>query len=116
MTIAALAVFCVFLVILAFLAPRFSRRPEREGSRLAGAPTRVTGKAPGSFGRWLSKPFRSGQKAIHKSGSTGRKGRGKMPFRELRAQKVSRGRGSSVVRIRPSSSAKAVKRKPSRAP
>jgi hypothetical protein len=29
---------------------------------------------------WLSKPFRNSQKAIHKSGSTGRKGRGKMPF------------------------------------
>ena len=80
MTIAAIAVFCVLLLVLAFLAPRLSRRPEREGSRVAGAPARVTGKAPGKFGRWLSKPFRSGQTAIHKSGSTGRKGRGKMPF------------------------------------
>jgi len=80
MTIAAVAAFCVLLVILAFLLPRLSRGPERGGSKLAGAPTKVTGRAPGKFGGWLSKPFRSGQKAIHKSGSSGRKGRGKMPF------------------------------------
>jgi hypothetical protein len=80
MTIAAVAAFCVLLLILAFLVPRLSRGPERGGSRVAGAPTKVTGKAPGKLGGWLSKPFRNSQKAIHKSGSTGRKGRGKMPF------------------------------------
>ena len=80
MTIALIAVFCVFLLILAFLLPRLSHGPERHGSRAAGAPTKLTGKAPGKLGHWLSKPFRGGQKAIHKSGSTGRKGRGKMPF------------------------------------
>ena len=80
MTIAIIAIFCVLLLILAFLVPRLSHGPERHGSRAAGAPTKVTGKAPGTFGKWLSKPFRSSQKAIHKSGSTGRKGRGKMPF------------------------------------
>jgi Family of unknown function (DUF6411) len=80
MTIAIVAIFCVLLLILAFLVPRLSHGPERHGSRAAGAPTKVTGKAPGKFGKWLSKPFRSSQKAIHKSGSTGRKGRGKMPF------------------------------------
>ena len=80
MTIIAVAVFCVFLLILAFLLPRLSHGPERGGSRAAGAPTKVTGKAPGKLGTWLSKPFRNSQKAIHKSGSAGRKGRGKMPF------------------------------------
>jgi Family of unknown function (DUF6411) len=80
MTIAIIAIFCVLLLILAFLVPRLSHGPERHGSRAAGAPTKVTGKAPGKFGQWLSKPFRSGQKAIHKSGSSGRKGRSKMPF------------------------------------
>ena len=80
MTIAAVAVFCVVLVVLAFLLPRLSRGPERGGSQLAGAPTKVTDKAPGKLGHWLSKPFTSSQKAIHKSGSTGRKGRSKMPF------------------------------------
>ncbi len=80
MTIALVAIFCVILLVLAFLLPRLSHGPERHGSRAAGAPTKVTGKAPGKLGEWLSKPFRSSQKAIHKSGSTGRKGRSKMPF------------------------------------
>ena len=80
MTIVLVAIFCVFLLVLAFLLPRLSHGPERHGSRAAGAPTKVTGKAPGKLGHWLSKPFRQSQKAIHKSGSTGRKGRGKMPF------------------------------------
>jgi Family of unknown function (DUF6411) len=80
MTIAIVAAFCVLLLILAFLLPRLSRGPERGGSRVAGAPTKATSRAPGKFCRWLSKPFRSSQKAIHKSGSTGRKGRSKMPF------------------------------------
>jgi hypothetical protein len=80
MTIAIVVAFCVVLLILAFLFPRFSHRPERGGSKVAGAPTRATSKAPGKLGRWLSKPFTNSQKAIHKSGSTGRKGRSKMPF------------------------------------
>ena len=80
MTIIAVAAFCVFLLVLAFLLPRLSRGPERAGSKAAGAPTKATSKAPGKLGRWLSKPFRTSQKAIHKSGSTGRKGRSKMPF------------------------------------
>jgi hypothetical protein len=80
MTIVAVVIFCVFLLILAFLLPRLSHGPERGGSKLAGSPTKVTSKAPGKFGHWLSKPFRTSQKAIHKSGSTGRKGRSKMPF------------------------------------
>ena len=80
MTIAAVAAFCVLLLILAFLFPRLSRHPERGGSKVAGAPTKATGKAPGKLGHWLSKPFNTSQKAISKSGSTGRKGRGKMPF------------------------------------
>jgi Family of unknown function (DUF6411) len=80
MTIAIIATFCVLLLILAFLFPRLSRGPERGGQRLAGAPTKATSHAPGKLGQWLSKPFRSGQRAISKSGSTGRKGRSKMPF------------------------------------
>jgi hypothetical protein len=80
MTIVLVAGFCVLLLILAFLLPRLSRGPERGGSKVAGAPTKATSKAPGKLGRWLSKPFNTSQKAIHKSGSTGRKGRSKMPF------------------------------------
>jgi Family of unknown function (DUF6411) len=80
MTIAIVAAFCVLLLILAFLFPRLSRGPERGGERVAGAPTKATSRAPGKLGKWLSKPFRTSQKAIDKSASTGRKGRGKMPF------------------------------------
>jgi hypothetical protein len=80
MTIAIVGAFCVLLLILAFLLPRLSQGPERGGSKVAGAPTKATSKAPGKLGEWLSKPFRSSQKAVHRSGSTGRKGRGKMPF------------------------------------
>ena len=80
MTIIVIAAVCVILLVLAFLVPRLSHGPERGGSKLAGAPTKATSKAPGKLGHWLSKPFRTSQKAIHKSGSTGRKGRSKMPF------------------------------------
>jgi hypothetical protein len=80
MTIAIVAGFCVLLLICAFLFPRLSHKPEQGGSKVAGMPTRATSKAPGKLGRWLSKPFQQSQKAIHKSGSAGRRGRDKMPF------------------------------------
>jgi hypothetical protein len=80
MTIAAVAAFCVLILILAFLFPKLSRHPERGGEKVVGAPTKATSKAPGKLGKWMSKPFTSSQRAISKSGSTGRKGRGKMPF------------------------------------
>jgi hypothetical protein len=80
MTIVLIAGFCVLILILAFLLPRLSRGPERGGQKLAGAPTKATSRAPGKLGVLLSKPFRTGQRAISKSGSAGRKGRSKMPF------------------------------------
>jgi hypothetical protein len=80
MTIAIVVAFCIVLLILAFLFPRLSRGPERGGEKVAGAPTKVTSKAPGKLGHWLSKPFRTSQRAIDKSAGTGRKGRSKMPF------------------------------------
>jgi hypothetical protein len=80
MTIAAVAAFCVLILILAFLFPKLSRHPERGGEKGVGAPTKATSRAPGKLGKWMSKPFNSSQRAISKSGSTGRKGRGKMPF------------------------------------
>ena len=80
MTIAAVIVFCILLLILAFLAPRLSRHPERGGQKVLGLGGRGAGKAPGPLGRWLRKPFSTSQKAVSKSGSTGRKGRSKMPL------------------------------------
>ena len=80
MLIAAIILFCVVLLILAFLAPRLSRHPERGGQKVLGFGSRGAGKAPGKLGQWLQKPFHSSSKAVSKSGSTGRKGRGKLPL------------------------------------
>jgi Family of unknown function (DUF6411) len=80
MTIAIIVAFCIVLLILAFLAPRLSRHPERGGQRVLGMGSRGAGKAPGHLGRWLRKPFTTSQKAVTKSGSAGRRGRSKMPL------------------------------------
>ena len=80
MTIAIVAGFCVLLLVLAFLAPRLSRHVERGGQAPLGLGRRASSKAPGKLGKWLSKPFASSQKAVSKSGSAGRRGRGKLPL------------------------------------
>jgi hypothetical protein len=80
MVIAGVAVFCVLLLVLAFVAPRFSHKPQRGGHKAVGVGQRGAGMAPGRLGHWLSKPFDSAQKAIGKSGTAGRRGRGKMPL------------------------------------
>jgi len=80
MLIAAVAGFCVLILILAFLVPRLSRHPERGGQKLLGLGGRGASKAPGPLGRYARKPFDSSQKAVSKSGRTGRRGRSKLPF------------------------------------
>jgi uncharacterized protein DUF6411 len=80
MLIAAVVAFCVLILILAFLAPRLSRHPERGGQKVLGFGNRGASKAPGKLGRWLSKPFSTSQKAVSKSGSAGRRGRSKTPL------------------------------------
>ena len=80
MIIAGVIAFCLLLLILAFVAPRLSRHPERGGKRVMSAGSRGGSKAPGKLGKWLSKPFQSGSKAIGKSGSAGRRGRDKAPL------------------------------------
>ena len=79
MTIALVIGFCVLLLVLAFLFPRLSRHVERGGQAPLGLGRRAGGKAPGPIGRFLSRSFGKGQKAVSKSGSTGRRGRGKLP-------------------------------------
>jgi hypothetical protein len=78
MVIGAIIVFCILLLILAFLFPRLSRYPERGGQKVVGTGGRAAGHAPGKLGRWLSKPFSTSSKAISKSGSAGRRGRAKV--------------------------------------
>jgi hypothetical protein len=80
MIIGAVIGFCILILILAFLAPRLSRGPERGGQKVLGAGSRGASKAPGKLGRWFSKPFQTSQKAVSKSGSAGRRGRSKMPL------------------------------------
>ncbi len=80
MTIAIVIAFCILLLILAFLAPRLSRHPERGGQKVLSMGSRGAGKAPGKLGRWLQKPFSHSSKAVSKSGSAGRKGRSKLPL------------------------------------
>ena len=80
MTIALVIGFCIFLLICAFVFPRLSRHPERGGQKVLGLGGRGASKAPGKLGRFARKPFDQSQKAVSKSGSTGRKGRSKMPL------------------------------------
>jgi len=78
MLIAGVIAFCILVFLVAILAPRLSRHVERGGSKPLGAGQRTASKAPGPLGRWLQKPFGSSQRAVHKSGSAGRKTRSKL--------------------------------------
>jgi hypothetical protein len=80
MTIAAIVAICIVLLILAFLAPRLSRGPERATHRAFGAGGRTAGKAPGPVGRLLATRFWTSSKAAAKSAPAGRTGRSKMPL------------------------------------
>ena len=80
MVIAGVIVFCLLILVLAFLAPRLSRGPQRAGQGVLGFGSRGASKAPGRLGRWLSKPFQTSSRAVGKSGSAGRRGRAKMPL------------------------------------
>jgi len=79
MVIGAIVAVCVVLLLLAFLAPRLSRHPERGVHKTLGVGGRIGGLLPGFLGRWAQKPFSSSSRAASKSASAGRKGRGKMP-------------------------------------
>lgn len=78
MLIGAIIAFCILLFLVAILAPRISRHMERGGDAPLRGGQRVAGQAPGPLGRWFQKPFGKSRKAVHKSGSAGRKTRGKI--------------------------------------
>jgi Family of unknown function (DUF6411) len=71
---------CIVLLILGFVAPRLSAKPQHGVDRTFGTGGRLAGKAPGPLGRWLRKPFSTSQRAADKSASAGRRGRRKMPL------------------------------------
>jgi hypothetical protein len=79
MIIGAVIVICIILLILAFLAPRLSSKPQRGVNKTFSAGGNVAGKAPGPLGRWFRKPFDTSNKAANKSAAAGRKGRDKTP-------------------------------------
>jgi hypothetical protein len=78
MLIGAVIAFCVLVFLVAIIAPRMSRHLERGGDAPLRGGQRVAGKAPGPLGRWFQKPFGKSRKAVHKSGSAGRKTRSKL--------------------------------------
>jgi hypothetical protein len=80
MLIAGVIAFCILLFAVAIVFPRLSRGLERGGDAPLGVGQRAAGEAPGRLGRWLQKPFGSSRKAVHKSGSAGRRTRFKLPF------------------------------------
>jgi uncharacterized protein DUF6411 len=80
MTILVVVAICILLLILGFLAPRLSSKPQRGVNKTFSTGGNVAGKAPGKAGKWLRKPFDTSNKAANKSASTGRKGRSKMPL------------------------------------
>jgi hypothetical protein len=80
MIIGGVIAFCIVLLILAFVFPRLSRDPERGGQTILGFGRKGAGQAPGKAGELAQKPFSSAQKAVSKSGSAGRRGRGKLPL------------------------------------
>jgi hypothetical protein len=80
MTILVVVGICVVLLILGFVAPRLSSKPQHGVNKAFSAGGNTAGKAPGKAGKWLRKPFDSSNKAANKSASAGRKGRSKMPL------------------------------------
>ena len=78
MVIGAVIAFCVLVFLVAIIAPRVSRYMERGGDKPLGAGQSAASKAPGPLGRWLQKPFGKSRRAVHKSGSAGRRTRAKL--------------------------------------
>jgi hypothetical protein len=79
MLIAGVIGICALLLVLAFVAPRLSRGPQRGVNRGLGAGQRGASKAPGPLGRWFSKPFGKSITATDKSAEAGRNARSKTP-------------------------------------
>jgi hypothetical protein len=77
-TIVAIVVVCLVLGVLAFLAPRLSRHPQRGVDRTLRGAQRAGSKAPGLLGRLLSKQLGTSRRATNTSAALGRKGRRKL--------------------------------------
>jgi hypothetical protein len=80
MTLAIIIGVCVILLILGFLVPRLSRKPQRGVDRTLGAGQQAGSHAPGILGRLFSKGFGTSRKATNRSAAAGRRGRSKTPL------------------------------------
>lgn len=80
MLIAGVIALCIVLFLLAVVAPRLSRHPQRASQKALGAGGRGAGKAPGKLGEWLAKPFHKSSRATGRSASAGRNVRDKLPL------------------------------------
>ena len=69
---------CLLLAVLAFLAPRLSRRPQHGVNRAFSGGQRGASRLPGTLGRWLQRPFSFSRRAANRSASAGRRGRAKL--------------------------------------
>ena len=78
MLIGAIVVVCVFLFLLALVAPRLSIWPQKGVDRTLATGARTGGKAPGIAGRLFAKSFNKSRRATDKSAAAGRKSRGKL--------------------------------------
>ena len=79
MLIGGVIAICVLLLILAFVAPRLSRYPQRGVNKGLGMGSRLGSQAPGKLGSWISKSFNKGLKATNKSAEAGRDARSDLP-------------------------------------
>jgi len=80
MIIGGVIAVCILLLVLAFVAPRLSRYPQRGVNKSLGTGRRAGSKAPGKLGGWLQKPFTKSMKATDKSATKGREARSKLPL------------------------------------
>jgi hypothetical protein len=78
MLIAAVLGVCVLLLVIAFVAPRLSRHPQRGVDKTLSVGQRAGGALPGFLGRWAQKPFGKSRNAANKSAAAGREGRDKI--------------------------------------
>jgi hypothetical protein len=80
MIIGGVLAICVLLLVLAFVAPRLSRYPQRGVDKGLAMGARAGSKAPGKLGSWLSRAFNKGMKATDGSAANGREARSKLPL------------------------------------
>jgi hypothetical protein len=80
MLIGAIVAVCLILLLLAFLAPRLSSKPQRGVDSVLEVGRKGGSRAPGRLGGWLQKPFSKSERAVDRSAGAGRRGRGKLPF------------------------------------